>query len=192
MKQIILATNNVNKLREVHEILEPIGFKIISQADAGVDIEVDETGATFEENAYLKAKAVFDITGLPCIADDSGLEVDFLNGEPGVYSARYAPKGQRCNTIISKLDGIPDEKRTARFVSCMCFIDANGKSYTVRGTVEGKIGYEKKGANGFGYDPIFMYGNKSFSELLPDEKNAVSHRSKALKKLLELLKLTLN
>ncbi len=187
MKKIILATNNKNKLREVREMLEPIGFEVFSQMEVGADIEVDETGTTFEENAFLKAKAVFDLTGLPCIADDSGLEVDFLNGEPGVYSARYAPEEERCSKILSKLDGVPDEKRTARFVSSICFIDADGNSHTVRGTVEGKIGYEELGTNGFGYDPIFMYSCKSFAELSADEKNAVSHRSVALKKLTELL-----
>lgn len=188
MKKIILASNNKNKLREVKEILDPLGFDVVSQADAGADIEVDENGVTFEENAFLKADAVYKITKLPCIADDSGLEVDFLNGEPGVFSARYAEKGKECDKILSKLLGVPDNLRTARFVASICFIDANGDAHSVMGTVEGKIGYEKLGTNGFGYDPIFMYHDKSFAELSSYEKNFISHRGNALKQLVLLLK----
>ena len=114
--KIILASNNKNKLREFREILEPLGYEVITQSEAGADIEAEETGTTFEENAYIKAIAAYDITHLPVIADDSGLEVDALGGEPGIYSARYAEEGKRCAKVLSKMEGVPDEKRTARFV----------------------------------------------------------------------------
>lgn len=180
--KITLASNNKNKLREFREILEPLGYEVITQSEAGADIEAEETGTTFEENAYIKAKAAYDITHLPVIADDSGLEVDALGGEPGIYSARYAEEGKRCAKVLSKMEGVPDEKRTARFVCAVCYIDENGESFTVKGTCEGRIGYEKRGTNGFGYDPIFMYGDRSFAEISAEEKDKVSHRADALRK----------
>lgn len=185
--KIILASNNKNKLREFREILEPAGFEVVSQSEAGADIEVEETGTTFEENAYLKAKAIYDMMKLPVIADDSGLEVDALNGAPGIYSARYAEEGKRCARVLSELEGVPDEKRTARFICCICYIDENGEKHVVKGACEGRIGYEKRGTNGFGYDPIFMYGDKSFAEISAEEKNRVSHRSEALRLFKELI-----
>jgi XTP/dITP diphosphohydrolase len=189
--KLVLASNNKNKLREVREILEPKGFEVLSLEECNVHTDVEETGTTFEENATIKAKAIYGITKLPCIADDSGLEVAYLNREPGVYSHRYAGENandhDRCNLILSKLENVPIDLREARFVCAMCYIDANGVAKTVQGTVEGYIGYEERGANGFGYDPIFMYGDKSFAELTADEKNAISHRSNALKKLVEIL-----
>lgn len=181
--KIVLATNNKNKLREFREILEPMGFEVLSQAEAGADIEVDETGATFEENAYLKAKGVYDLLHIPVIADDSGLMVDFLDGAPGVYSARYAEPGHRCERILRELEGVADEKRTAHFVCCICYIDGNGGKHTVQGRCSGRIGYEKKGENGFGYDPIFIpdeADGRTFAELTADEKNSMSHRSRAI------------
>lgn len=181
--KIILATNNENKLCEVREILEPAGVTVISQSDAGADTEVEESGRTFAENAYLKAKAVFDFTGLPVIADDSGLEVDALDGAPGVLSKRFAPDGQRRKRILEKLENVPDEKRGAAFVSCICYIDSEGSAHYFTGKVFGRIGYENRGTNGFGYDPIFMYGERSFAEMSAEEKNAVSHRAEALKQL---------
>ncbi len=180
--KIILASNNKNKLREFREILEPMGFEVISQSEAGADIEVEETGSSFEENAYLKAKAIYDMLGLPVISDDSGLEVDALGGAPGIYSARYAQEGKRCARILSELENVPDEKRTARFRCCICYIDKSGAAHTVSGACEGRIGYEKLGTNGFGYDPIFMFGDRSFAQLSSEEKNKVSHRSDALNK----------
>ncbi|MGN0603339.1 MAG: RdgB/HAM1 family non-canonical purine NTP pyrophosphatase [Oscillospiraceae bacterium] len=180
--KIILASNNKNKLREFKNILEPLGYEVLTQSEAGADIEADETGTTFEENAYIKAKAAYDITHLPVIADDSGLEVDALGGEPGIYSARYAEEGKRCAKVLSKLEGVPDEKRTARFICAVCYINEKGESFTVKGVCEGKIGYEKRGTNGFGYDPIFMYGDRSFAELSAEEKDSVSHRADALRK----------
>ena len=186
--KLILASNNKNKLREFREILEPEGFEVVSQSEAGADIEVEETGTTFEENAYLKAKAIYDMLKIPVIADDSGLEVDALNGAPGIYSARYAEEGKRCARVLSELEGVPDEKRTARFKCCICYIDEKGGKHVVTGVCEGKIGYEKKGTNGFGYDPIFMYGDKSFAEISAEEKNKVSHRSDALRKFEKVIK----
>ncbi|MCM1524496.1 MAG: RdgB/HAM1 family non-canonical purine NTP pyrophosphatase [Ruminococcus sp.] len=188
--KIILASNNKNKLREFREILEPIGFEVIPQSEAGADIEAEENGTTFEENAYLKARAVYDITGLPVISDDSGLEVDALNGAPGIYSARYAPEGQRRKRVLSEMKDVPEEKRTARFVCCICYIDEKGGKHIAKGVCEGKIGYENRGTNGFGYDPIFMYGGRSFAELTAEEKNRVSHRSRALEKFKDIIRET--
>lgn len=185
--KIILATNNKNKLREIRKILEPLGISVLSQSDAGADIDVEETGVTFEENAFLKADAVYKLTGLPVIADDSGLEVDYLNNEPGVYSARYAEDSMKCRKILDKLEGVPAEKRTARFICVICYINSKGIPHIIKGSVGGSIGYEERGQGGFGYDPIFMYGDKSFAELSEDEKNAVSHRADALRKLTEIL-----
>ncbi|MBD5144356.1 MAG: RdgB/HAM1 family non-canonical purine NTP pyrophosphatase [Ruminococcus sp.] len=184
-EKIVLATNNKNKLREVREILEPAGLTVLSQSEAGADIEVEENGKTFAENAYLKAKAVFDLTGLPVIADDSGLEVDALNGAPGVFSARYAQEGQRKKRLLEELENVPDEKRGADFACCICYIDPTGEARYFNGKVFGKIGYESRGTNGFGYDPIFMYGDRSFAEMSAEEKNEVSHRANALKQLKE-------
>ncbi|MBQ3919920.1 MAG: RdgB/HAM1 family non-canonical purine NTP pyrophosphatase [Oscillospiraceae bacterium] len=185
--KIILATNNKNKLREFREILSPMGYEVISQSEAGADIEADETGTTFEENAYIKAKAIYDILHMPVIADDSGLEVDHLGGAPGVYSARYAEPGHRCERVLSELEGVPDNERTARFRCVICFIDADGKAQYVSGSCEGRIGYERRGSNGFGYDPIFLYDDRTLAEMSADEKNAISHRGKAIRELTKLL-----
>ncbi len=190
--KLILASNNKNKLSELKQILEPLGFDVISQKEAGIDIEVDENGTTFEENSLIKAKAVYELCNTFVIADDSGLEVDYLNKAPGVYSHRYAGENatdkDRCKKILEELDGVPTEKRTARFVCVIQFIDCKGKVITSRGECNGLIGYEPMGDNGFGYDPIFMYGDKSFAQLSAEEKNMVSHRANALKRLTELLK----
>lgn len=190
--KIILASNNKNKLREMREILSPLGCEVLSQSEAGVNLDVEENGATFEENALLKAKAVHELCREAVFADDSGLEVDALGGKPGVYSHRYAGENatdaDRCNKLLHELKDVPDEKRTARFVCAIQFINADGEAMTVRGECEGKIGYEARGENGFGYDPVFMTGKKSFAELSAEEKNQISHRAVALKKLKELLK----
>ncbi len=185
--KLVFATNNQNKVREFREILSPLGWDIISQKEAGIDIEAEETGSTLEENAAIKARAVYERLHIPVISDDSGLEVDALGGAPGVYSARYAEKGKRRARILSELENVPDEKRTARFKCCICFIDKSGSEHIVTGVCEGKIGYENRGENGFGYDPIFMYGDKSFAELTAEEKNAVSHRANAIGLLKEML-----
>lgn len=184
--KVILASNNKHKLEEIKKILTPLGYDVVSQAEAGVDIDVEETGTTFEENAALKAQAVYDLTKTAVISDDSGLEVDYLNGAPGVYSHRYAGENatdaDRCAKLLSELNGVETAKRTARFVCVLCFIDDKGEKLVIHGTVEGIIGTEPKGENGFGYDPVFMYGDRSFAELSSEEKNTVSHRADALKK----------
>lgn len=185
--KLIAATGNKNKLREMQEILSPYGYEIVLSKEAGADIEVEETGKTFEENAKLKASAIYRLTKTAVIADDSGLEVDALDKRPGVYSARYAPEGERCSKLLSEMEGVIDENRTARFVCAIYFISESGKETCVRGECEGKIGYEERGSNGFGYDPVFMIGDKSMSELSSDEKNKISHRGTALKKLSEEL-----
>ena len=181
--KLVLASNNANKLREVREILSPSGYEVISQSEAGVSGEAEENGSTFEENAALKARYVFEKVHCGVIADDSGLTVDALNGAPGIYSARYAEPSKRCGKILSELENVPDEKRTAAFVCVICYKDLDGNETFFRGECGGKIGYEERGTNGFGYDPIFMYGDRSFAEMSADEKNLVSHRSNALKKL---------
>lgn len=182
--KIIAATKNKNKLREFGEILK--GFEIISQEEAGVDIDVEETGTTFEENSYLKAKAIYDITGITTIADDSGLCVDALNGEPGVYSARYGGEGYddkgRVQLLLENMKDVPNEERTARFVCVITLVGDEGV-LTARGECEGRIDYEPKGENGFGYDPVFYVDRfeKTLAEVTPEEKNSISHRGKALK-----------
>ena len=182
--KVIAATKNKNKLREFGEILK--GFEIISQEEAGIDIDVEETGTTFEENSLLKAQAIYEASGIPAIADDSGLCVDALSGEPGVYSARYGGEGYddegRVQLLLKNMKDIPDEKRTARFVCAITMVSDDGV-ITARGECEGRINYAPVGENGFGYDPVFYmeeYG-KTTAEMSPDEKNAVSHRGKALR-----------
>ena len=182
--KIIAATKNKNKLREFGEILK--GFEIISQEDAGIDIDVEETGTTFEENSMLKAKAIYEASGIAAIADDSGLCVDALGGEPGIYSARYGGEGLddegRVKLLLKNMKDVPPQKRSARFVCAITLVGENGV-ITARGECEGKIGYEPKGKNGFGYDPVFYMEEykKTTAQMTPDEKNAVSHRGKALR-----------
>ncbi|MBQ8623641.1 MAG: RdgB/HAM1 family non-canonical purine NTP pyrophosphatase [Oscillospiraceae bacterium] len=191
--KLILASNNKDKLREFKEILEPLGFDIRSQREEGINIEAEETGETFFENSAIKAQAVYDIAHCPVIADDSGLEVDYLGGEPGVYSARYGGEDVddigRCYLVLDRLKGVPDEKRTARFVAVISYIDENGKLSQFKGTIEGRIGYDRRGEHGFGYDPIFMVGDRSTAEISPEEKNKISHRGKALMQLKEFLEM---
>ena len=186
MNKIVFATNNANKLREAAEILAPLGIEVISQREAGVDCEPDENGTTFAENAMIKAKAVYDIVKIPVFADDSGLCVDALDGRPGVYSARYAPKGQECAKLLDEMKDISDDKRTASFQCVIAYVDEN-RSFTVNGACLGKIGYEEKGTNGFGYDPVFVRGDKTMAEMTAEEKNAVSHRGAALTALYKML-----
>lgn len=194
MSKIILASNNKNKLREISQMLLPLGYEVVSQRDAGADFEVEETGTNFEENAALKARAVYDRCKTAVIADDSGLEVDYLNGAPGVHSHRYAGENasdaDRYNKLLSELENVPDEKRGAQFVCAICYIDENGSKQFVRGVCRGSIGYAPIGENGFGYDPVFMFGERSFAQLSPEEKNKVSHRAKALEALCKILSTT--
>ena len=182
--KIIAATKNKNKLREFGEILK--GFEVISQEEAGVDIDVEETGATFEENSMLKAKAIFEATGLPAIADDSGLCVDALGGAPGIYSARYGGEGYddkgRVELLLKNMENVPDSERSARFVCAITLVSHDGV-ITARGECEGKIDYSPRGENGFGYDPVFFVEEfgKTMAEISPEEKNSISHRGKALR-----------
>lgn len=188
MRKLVLATNNQNKLREVREILMPLGIEVLSQQDAGVSVDPEENGTTFAANAEIKARAVYEEVKLPVIADDSGLCVDALDGAPGVYSARFAPEGQLCSKLLSVMENVPAEERTAKFVTDIAFIDENGELLICEGECRGTIGYEERGTNGFGYDPVFMYGGRSFAELSAEEKNQVSHRANALKKLYDVLR----
>ena len=188
--KLIIASNNKGKIREYKQLLEPLGYSVVSQSEAGINIEVEETGTTFAENSALKARAIYDISKCAVLADDSGLEIDALNGEPGVYSARYGGctnDADRVSLVLSKLKDVPEEKRTAHFVCTIHFIAHNGEEIAVEGRVYGSIGYSPIGDNGFGYDPIFMYEGKSFAQIAPEEKNTVSHRANALKALVQKL-----
>jgi len=190
--KIVLASRNDHKLKEMKTILDGLGMEVISESEAGVDVQVDETGETFEENAALKARSVMEASGLPAIADDSGLCVTALGGGPGVYSARYGGEGlsdsERCQLVLSGLNGQVD--RSAKFVSCICCIFPNGDVLTARGECAGFISYAPRGKNGFGYDPIFSVPSlkKTFAQLTPEEKHAVSHRGKALTAFAETLR----
>ena len=190
--KLIAATNNTHKVIEFKRILEPLGYTVLSQKEAGIHIEVEETGETFEENAYLKAKSVYEASGLPTVADDSGIAADALNGAPGVYSARYGGPALddvgRYEKLLAEMENVPDSNRTARFVCAISLILSNEKVYSFTGVCEGKIGYAPRGENGFGYDPIFMVGDKSTAELSPAEKDKISHRGQALRKMEKLLR----
>lgn len=192
-KRIIFATGNEGKMKEVRMILADMDYEIVSMKEAGVEIEIIEDGKTFEENALIKATAIMKETGELVLADDSGLEIDYFDKAPGVYSARYlgedTPYEVKNRVILERMEGVAEEKRTARFVCAIAAVFPDGTTKTVRGTIEGIIGYESKGENGFGYDPIFYlpeYGCTS-AELAPEEKNKISHRGKALQKMKELI-----
>ncbi|MFT3983027.1 MAG: RdgB/HAM1 family non-canonical purine NTP pyrophosphatase [Lachnospiraceae bacterium] len=192
-KAIVFATGNEGKMREIRMVLADLGVTVLSMKEAGVQMDIAEDGATYEENAVIKAKALMEVTGKLTLADDSGLEVDYLNKEPGVYSARYlgeeTPYSIKNKVLIERLAGVPDEKRTARFISAIAAVYPDGTIETVRASIEGRIGYEEKGSNGFGYDPIFYipeYGRTS-GELSLEEKNKISHRGKALRLMKEKL-----
>lgn len=187
-KRCLIATHNEHKHRELARILEPLGFEVVTDRDLGLSLpEVEETGETFAENARLKAESACRFTGLTAIADDSGLMVDALDGEPGVYSARYAGEhatAEDCNRkLLAVLETVPDGKRTARFVCHICCVFPDGRRVDAEGVCEGVIGRVARGENGFGYDPLFYRGDKSFAELSSAEKDAVSHRGAALRRL---------
>lgn len=187
MKKIIFATGNAGKMREIKEIYADLPVEVLSMKEAGINVDITEDGATFEENALIKARAIADQTDAIVMADDSGLEVDALNKEPGVYSARYMGEDTsyhiKNKAIIDRLEGVPVEDRTARFVCAIACVFPDKSSKVVRSTIEGYIGYEEKGENGFGYDPIFMVPefNCTSAELSMEEKNKISHRGKALR-----------
>ena len=193
MKKIIFATGNAGKLREIREIMEGTGVEVLSMKEAGISVDVVEDGTTFEENALIKAKAIAAHTDAIVLADDSGLEVDYLDKAPGVYSARFMGEDTsydiKNQAIIDKLEGVPKEQRTARFVCVIAAVLPDGRSLTTRQTMEGYIGYHAEGENGFGYDPIFMldeYGCSS-AAISREEKNAISHRGKALRAMKDML-----
>ena len=184
--QVVIATHNKGKLAEISRILAPLGIQAIT-ADGLSDPE--ENGKTFAENAFIKASAACRETGLPAIADDSGLCVDALGGEPGVYTARYAPVGQRKATVLKKLEGLPRSERTARFTAAVCCVFPDGRVITAEGSCEGYIGTACRGEGGFGYDPIFeIEDGRTFAEIADGEKDAMSHRGKALRVLAQMLK----
>ena len=193
MDKIVFATANEGKVKEIKEILGDFPIEVVSMKEMGITADIEENGATFEENSLIKARALVKLTGLPALADDSGLEVDYLNGEPGIYSARYLGRDTdydyKNNYIIDKLSGAKGEDRSARFVCVISLVLPDGREFVERGVVEGQIGYEQKGENGFGYDPIFYlpeYG-KTSAELPPEEKNRISHRGKALTAMKKLI-----
>ncbi len=193
-KRIIFATGNEGKMKEIRMILADLGVPVLSMKEAGVSADIVEDGKTFEENAAIKAETIRDLTGAIVLADDSGLEIDYLGGEPGIYSARYMGEDTsydiKNQNLLDRLEGVPDEKRTARFVCAICAALPDGRKLTTRGTIEGIIGHGISGENGFGYDPIFWlpeYGC-STAELSPEKKNELSHRGKALRAIKEQLR----
>ena len=194
MSRIVFATGNADKMVEIREILKDLGMEILSMKEAGVNPEIIEDGKTFEENALIKARAVHAL--LPediVMADDSGLEIDYLNKEPGIYSARYMGENTSYDIknaeLLRRMEGVPDEERTARFVCAIAAVFPDGEEKTTLGTIEGRVGYEIKGEHGFGYDPIFYlreYGCTT-AELPPEKKNEISHRGRGLQKMKKLI-----
>ncbi len=184
----ILATNNMKKLAEMQRILSPLGINVVTAKTLGIELpEVEENGTTFEENAEIKAVSACNITNMPAVADDSGLCVDYLDGAPGIFSARFS--GEHGNDeknndlLLEKLDGVPAEKRTAYYVCAICCVFPDGRKIVVRGECHGTIGFERDGNGGFGYDPLFVINGKSFGNYTPEEKDKISHRGIALRKL---------
>jgi len=189
--KILIATKNKGKLAEFRRMLAPLGYEAVSASEAGFDADIEETGATFAENAAIKARAVCSAAGVPAIGDDSGLCVDALGGAPGVYSARYAGEhatdGENIEKLLSALKDVPEEERGARFECAMVAAFPDGRGLRAVGQCWGSIGFEKRGSGGFGYDPVFLLDGRSFAELSETEKDEVSHRGKALRRLMELL-----
>lgn len=193
-KKIIFATGNQGKMEEIKAVFSDFDGEILSMKEAGIVCDIEENGKTFEENALIKAEAIHKFTDAVVLADDSGLEVDYLNKEPGVYSSRYlgedTPYSVKNQKIMERLSGVPKEQRTARFVCAIAAVLPNGNNHIVRQTIEGYIGYEERGEHGFGYDPIFMVPEyeKTTAELTMEQKNEISHRGKALKAMREVLR----
>ena len=192
----IIASHNVKKRDELDRILNPLGIRVLFAEEAGVELtDAEETGTTFEENAFFKAESGCRESGMPCVADDSGLTVDYLDGAPGVYSARYSgvhgDDEANNQKLLKALEGVPDEKRGAAFVSAICCVFPDGRKITVRGECRGRIGYEPKGDGGFGYDPLFLpveyNGELTMAQLTAEQKDAISHRGKASRALAEIL-----
>ncbi|RHW33407.1 XTP/dITP diphosphatase [Lysinibacillus yapensis] len=192
MKRVVIATKNKGKAKDFEALFNPLGFEVVTMFEVAPDMEIEETGKTFEENAILKAETLSRALGTLVIADDSGLAVDALNGEPGVYSARYAgDHDDEANIVkvLENLKGVAEEKRTARFCCALAIAGPELETYTVFGTCEGVILNEKRGTNGFGYDPIFFVPelDRTMAQLTPEEKGAISHRGNAIRKLAEEL-----
>jgi len=194
MKKIIAATKNKGKIKEIQEILAGLSFKVVSMEEIGISKDIEEYGSTFEENALIKAEEVGKLTGEIVLADDSGLEVDFLNGAPGIYSARFAGEDatdeDKNNMLLKLLENVPFEKRGARFVCAIAVVFPNGDNFSVRGTCEGYIGNKPEGSNGFGYDPLFFMPeyNMTTAQMDCEEKHKISHRGKALRLMAQRLK----
>ncbi len=193
--KVVLASKNPHKLVEISQITEKFGFELVLQSELGVDIDVEETGTTFEENSLIKAEAVMKATGLPALADDSGIAVEALNGEPGVYSARYGfdeslDDWGRLQLLLKNMESVPDDKRQAKFVCVITMVTPEGETIQARGEIHGMLTRVPRGENGFGYDPIFYYPplGKTTAELTAEEKNQVSHRANALKVFYDKLK----
>ena len=193
--KVVLASKNPHKLVEIKQITDKFGFELVLQSELGVDIDVEETGTTFEENSLIKARAVMEATGLPALADDSGIAVNALNGEPGVYSARYGfdeslDDWGRMMLLLRNTEHVPDGQRQAKFVCVISFVTPEGKIIQARGEIHGELTREPRGENGFGYDPIFCYPpfGQTTAEIPAEKKNAVSHRGNALRILNEKLK----
>ena len=195
---IILATNNKSKVKEISEMMSGSDITFVSLAVAGINVEVEETGTTFEENALLKAREICKLSGKPTISDDSGLEIDALDGAPGIYSSRFMGEDTsydiKNNALIEKLENVADPDRTARFRCCMALVLPDGREFVTEGAMEGIIAREPKGINGFGYDPILFIPeyNRTSAELSSEEKNNISHRGEALRKMIEVIKKELN
>lgn len=190
--KIIIATHNKHKLQEMSRILSPMGYEVVTDRDLGIELsDVEENGETFLDNARIKSEAGCKESGYPCIADDSGLCVDALGGAPGVFSARYSgvhgDDDGNNRKLLAELEGVPTEKRTAHFACAICVSFPDGREVTATGKCEGYIGYEKKGNGGFGYDPLFMVGERSLAEMTAEEKDSISHRGNALKELQKIL-----
>jgi len=193
--KLVLASNNAHKLEEISKILATLGLDVVPQKALGISIEPDETGETFEENSYIKAKAIMDACGLPTIADDSGLMVDALDGAPGVHTARYGGESvrtdrERYEYLLRQMEGIPQERRGAKFVTVITLLFPDGRKVVARGECPGRILFTAAGENGFGYDPVF-YSNdagNSFALLPPEVKNSLSHRARALKALVDKIR----
>jgi len=189
---LLVATNNAGKLRELRQIMAGLPIKLVGPSDLGIHLDVVENGTNFEQNAVIKARAYAEASGLPALADDSGLEVDALDGRPGIMSARYAGADasdeDRRQKLLQEMADVPPERRNARF-RCVVALVWGGQVYTAEGTVEGRITTEERGSGGFGYDPIFLLPDqgKTMAELSPEEKNAISHRGKAARKMRALL-----
>lgn len=198
MPKLLIATNNPGKFREFEQLLESCGWELVSPAELGIEVEVEESGQTYAENARIKAEAYARASGLVTLADDSGIEVDALEGAPGVRSARYGGPGlsdeDRVRLLLRAMEGVPDDRRTARFRCVIAIATPEGEVRYAEGTVEGRVTREPRGASGFGYDPIFLLPERGLTtaELPPEEKNRISHRGRAAEKAKAILKAMLH